>query len=147
MKQERLRHFRELCRERGLPFTVQRRVILEATLGLGTHPTADQVHEAVAVRHPDISRATVYRTLEQLARLGIIAKACHPGRGIRYDRRTDVHHHLVCLRCDDVVDIDDERLNALPLPDTTAQGFEIKGFGVELRGLCRRCRQVGGLAR
>jgi Fe2+ or Zn2+ uptake regulation protein len=142
MKQDRLRHFRELCRERGLPFTVQRRAILEATLGLGTHPTADQVHDAVAVRHPDISRATVYRTLEQLARLGIIAKACHPGRGIRYDRRTDVHHHLVCLRCDDVVDIDDERLNALPLPDTTALGFEIKGFGVELRGLCRRCRAL-----
>lgn len=141
MKQGRLQHFRQLCRERGLPFTVQRRVILEAALGLGNHPTADQVHEAVAARHPDISRATVYRNLEQLAHLGILAKACHPGRGLRYDRRTDVHHHLVCLRCDDVVDLDDERLNALPLPDTTALGFEIRTFGVELRGLCRRCRE------
>ncbi len=141
MKQGRLQHFRQLCRERGLPFTVQRRVILEAALGLGNHPTADQVHEVVAARHPDISRATVYRNLEQLAHLGILAKACHPGRGLRYDRRTDVHHHLVCLRCDDVLDLDDERLNALPLPDTSALGFEIRTFGVELRGVCRRCRE------
>ena len=147
MKQGRLQHFRQLCRERGLPFTVQRRVILEAALGLGNHPTADQVHEVVAARHPDISRATVYRNLEQLAHLGILAKACHPGRGLRYDRRTDVHHHLVCLRCDDVLDLDDERLNALPLPDTSALGFEIRTFGVELRGVCRRCREKEDEAR
>ena len=117
-------------------------VVLEAVLDLDDHPTADRVHGAVAERDPGVSRATVYRALESLARVGIITKACHPGKAIRYDSRTETHHHLVCLRCDDVIDITDERLDALPVPDTSGYGFEVSDFRVQLRGVCRRCREL-----
>jgi len=93
-------------------------------------------------RDPGVARATVYRTLESLARIGVITKACHPGKAIRYDSLTETHHHLVCLRCDTVIDIADERLDALPVPDTSSFGFEITDFRVQLRGLCRRCREL-----
>jgi len=122
--------------------TQQRLVVLEAVLDLDNHPTADQVHETVAHRDPGVSRATVYRTLESLARLGVITKACHPGKTVRYDSRTEPHHHLVCLRCDAVTDIADDRLDALPVPDTTGLGFEVSDFRVQLRGICRRCREL-----
>jgi Fe2+ or Zn2+ uptake regulation protein len=82
----------------------------------------------------------VYRALESLARVGVITKACHPGKTVRYDSRTETHHHLVCLRCDVVIDITDERLDALPVPDTSRLGFEVSDFRVQLRGICRRCR-------
>lgn len=141
-KQQRITEFRRLCREKGLPLTEQRRVVLEAVLDLDDHPTADRVHAAVARRDAGVSRATVYRTLESLARIGVIAKACHPGRAVRYDSRTDSHHHLVCLRCDDVIDFTDERLDALPVPDLSDLGFEVSGFQVQLRGVCRRCREL-----
>ena len=141
-KQRRVDGFRDRCRERGLPLTEQRQVVLEAVLDLDNHPTADQVHEAVSRRDPRVSRATVYRTLESLARIGVITKACHPGKAIRYDSRTETHHHLVCLRCDTVIDIADERLDALPVPDTSSFGFEIRDFRVQLRGVCRRCRKL-----
>ncbi|OFV87416.1 MAG: hypothetical protein A2V74_03390 [Acidobacteria bacterium RBG_16_70_10] len=141
-RQRRIEEFRRLCRERGLAFTEQRRAVLEAVLVLDNHPTADQVHRAVARRHPGVSRATAYRTLEGLARIGVITKACHPGKAVRYDSRTEVHHHLVCLTCDEVVDITDERLDSLPVPDTSSFGFEVKDLRVQLRGRCRRCRQV-----
>ena len=140
-KQPRLDDFRSPCREHGLPLTEQRQVVLEAVLDLDNHPTADQVHEAVARRAPSISRATVYRTLENLGRIGVIRKACHPGKAIRYDSRTETHHHLVCLHCDTVIDITDQRLDALPVPDASSHGFEIKDFRVQLRGTCRRCRE------
>lgn len=136
-----LERFRERCRTEGVPFTLQRRVILEAVLRSDTHPTPDEVHETVARRHPNVSRSTVYRTLEQLARMGLITKACRPGRPLRYDRRTDLHHHLVCLRCDTMIDFEDPALDAVRVPDTSQLGFQVSEFRVQLRGLCQRCRR------
>ena len=141
-KRRRMAQFQRVCREQGVPLTTQRRTILKTVLALDCHPTADEVHAAPAVRRARISRATVYRTLENLARLGLITKACHPGGVVRYDGRTEIHHHLICLRCDAVVDIADARLDAIPIPDTSALGFDIKDFRVQLRGLCRRCRRL-----
>ena len=141
-KETRIDEFRRLSREQGLPLTEQRLLVLEAVLDLENHPTADAVHEAVARRDPGVSRATVYRALESLARIGVITKACHPGKAVRYDSRTEIHHHLVCLRCDEVMDITDTRLDGLPVPDTCRLGFEISDYRVQLRGICRRCREL-----
>lgn len=123
---------------------MQRRVILEAVLDLDGHPTADRVFEAVASRAPGISRTTVYRTLETLVRMGAIGKASHPSSVVRYDSRIETHHHLICGRCDAVIDISDARFDALPLPDTSALGFEVLDVRVQLRGICRRCRDRKG---
>jgi len=139
-KEHRIREFKRICRERGERFTVQRKVILETVLDLDNHPSADQIYDRVEARLPGIARTTVYRTLEHLSRIGIITKACHPGRATRFDPRTEIHHHLVCLVCNDFMDIEDERLNGLTLPDTSASGFEINDYRVQIRGICKRCR-------
>lgn len=136
---ERLADYRERCREAGLRLTLQRRIVLEALLELHDHPKADEIHAVVAARMPGISRTTTYRTLEQLVRVGVIGKACHPGSASRYDNRTDLHHHLVCMECEAMIDISDARLDRLPVPDTSEFGFEVHDFRVQLRGLCRRC--------
>ena len=143
-RSKRIELFDRLCREHGLRATVQRRVILEAVLDLDDHPPADQVYERVNDRLPGVSRTTVYRSLESLVRLGVITKACHPGAVARYDRRTDLHHHLICLHCDGIIDISDARLDDVEVPDTSAYGFEILDFRVQLRGVCRRCRANTG---
>jgi Fe2+ or Zn2+ uptake regulation protein len=140
-RKQRLADLARICRERGLRCTVQRRASLEAVIELDNHPPAVQVSVAVVPRLPGVSKTTVYRALESLARLGLISKACHPGAVVRYDRRTDLHHHLICLSCDTVVDISDERLDALVLPDTSGFGFNVTDFRVQLRGICRRCRE------
>jgi Fur family peroxide stress response transcriptional regulator len=143
-KQDRLKLFAVKCRDRALPVTVQRRVILETVLDVDDHPTADQVFYEASKRIPGISRATIYRTLDTLARMGVITKACHPGSAVRYDGRVEAHHHFVCRRCDDVIDITDEQLNRLPIPDTSSFDFEVIDFSVQLRGICRRCKQKEG---
>jgi len=140
-KTARLEEFRQLCREHGLRSTVQKRAILEAVLDLDTHPTADEVHDRVTWNNPEISRTTVYRALEGFARLGLITKACHPGNATRYDANIGLHHHLICLRCDAVMDISDAALDALTIPDTSDFDFEVRDFRVQLRGICRRCRE------
>jgi Fur family peroxide stress response transcriptional regulator len=142
-RQDRLEQFEKLCREGGVPCTIQRRALLEAVLGRDDHPTANQVFEAVRVRNRGISRATVHRNLELLAEMGVITKTCHTGGVARYDARIDIHHHLICLRCNSVADIDDEHLSSLVIPDTSAFGFEVSDFRVQLRGICRNCRKKG----
>ena len=139
-RQQRLETFRRLCRERGLRCTVQRRVVLEVVLDLDTHPTADEVFEVVSRRLEGVSRTTVYRSLEGLARVGVITKACHPGATTRYDRRIEIHHHLICLRCDSITDISEAGFDDLAIPDTSAVGFEVKDYRVQLRGICHDCR-------
>ena len=137
----RLDAFATHCRDRGLPLTAQRRVILDVVLDLDGHPAADDVLRVVERRLPGVSRATVYRTLETLERAGVITRVCHPGRGVRYDRRTDLHHHLVCLRCGGVRDISDQRLDRIEIPDTSRLGFEVVEHRVQLRGICLACRE------
>jgi Fe2+ or Zn2+ uptake regulation protein len=138
-KKFRVEEFRRRCRETGIPFTRQRRLILQTVLGLESHPTTDDVCDSPGVRRGGVSRATVYRTLEKLVRSGAIIKVSHEGNAARYDGRTDLHHHLVCLQCGSVEDFAGEELDSVSVPDTSAAGFVVKDFRVQLRGLCSRC--------
>jgi Fe2+ or Zn2+ uptake regulation protein len=140
-KEKRLEQFEQLCREAGIPCTIQRRTILQAVLDSEDHPSAGQIFEAVKAKSGGISRATVHRNLDIMADMGVIMKTCHPGNLVRYDGRTDLHHHLMCTKCNSVVDIDDEHLDSLEIPDTSEFGFEVTGFRVQLRGICRNCRK------
>ena len=138
---DRIEALRQTLHARGLVLTPQRRAIFRAVLDIGEHPTADRVHAALRRRRIRVSRATVFRTLEALAGMGAITKACHPGSSVRYDGRTDRHHHLVCTRCDRIVDFSDAKLDALPVPDTAGFGFRVNELRVQLRGICEQCRE------
>ena len=139
-KQDRLAELDRICSERGVPCTMQRRLVLEAVLDTEDHPTAEQVHQRISAKVRGISRATIHRNLEVLVEMDLIGKACHHGAVTRYDARTGQHHHLVCTRCDKVIDFHDEQLDCLAVPDTSSLGFEIVDVQVLARGLCRECR-------
>ena len=134
-----MKRFEGLCREQGVPLTVQRRAILESLAQREDHPTADQVYEKVAPALPGLSRTTVYRVLETLVSMGVIHKANHLGSAARYDPNTQRHHHLTCLACHRVVDVEDDRLKRVELPKSRAQGFEIMDYSVHFKGTCPDC--------
>jgi Fur family peroxide stress response transcriptional regulator len=138
---ERLRKLEEVCRERGLPLTTQRRTVLEVLLGREDHPTADQIFEAVQEKSPQISRRTVYRVLETLAEWGLIRRVHHPGATARFDAKTHRHHHLVCIRCSRIVDLENPDLDGISLPKGRQHGFDICDFSVQLMGMCPECRK------
>jgi len=141
---QRLKELEALCREHNTPCTLQRRLVLETVLGRRDHPSADQVYEDVAGRSPGISRATVHRTLDFLVSLGLVSRACHPGHVARFDAITENHHHLVCMHCDQMIDFEDCDLPELKLPDASDSGFEVTGYRVQFRGICRECRERAG---
>lgn len=147
-RRDRLQGFERFCREHGLALTVQRREVFAAMLERRDHPTAEQIYAAVKERVPGVSRTTVYRVLETLVGAGVITKACHPGAAARYDPLTRRHHHLVCLGCDKIVDLEDPRLDRLPMPRVRKRGFKIGDYCIHFTGLCAGCRaKLGGTRR
>ncbi len=128
----------QIFREHGLPLTIQRRAVLEALSLRQDHPIADQIFDDVRKRMPEISRTTVYRVLETLVRIGAARKVCHPGAAARYEVETHRHHHLVCLNCETMVDLEDAALDSLPLPRASS-GFHIEDYSIQFRGLCSEC--------
>jgi Fur family peroxide stress response transcriptional regulator len=139
---DKMRHFEKLCREQGVPLTVQRRTILESLALREDHPTADQVFEDVARRLPGLSRTTVYRVLETLVEMGVIHRASHLGSAARYDPNTERHHHLTCLSCHKVMDVEDETVQRVQLPKSH-KGFEIMDYSVNFKGYCPDCLKKG----
>lgn len=126
-----------ICREHSLPLTAQRRIVLE-TLPLLNHPTVDEVWDEVCKSLPEISRATVYRILETFAGLRIIRKVCHPGAVARYEDKTTRHHHLLCIRCGAMTDLNDRALDRIKFPGQES-GFQIEDYSIQFRGLCLKC--------
>ena len=137
----RLQEFEEICRQKGLPVTMQRRVILEAVLQRDDHPTADQIYEAVQERIPQLSRTTVYRVLDTLLEMGVIRRVHLTGGTSRFDGMIRRHHHLVCTRCGKIIDIDDEQ----PRPTAAAEAevARVRGGGL----LCSDSRESAPTAR
>lgn len=127
----------EACRRRRLPLTQQRRIVFEALALRYDHPTADQMFRAVRRRLPGISRATVYRALEDFVRWGVARKISSARRGARFDGNVRTHHHLLCLRCDRMVDCE-ERGPRIPRQKA---GFRIHDYSVVFRGICSTCRR------
>jgi Fur family peroxide stress response transcriptional regulator len=127
------------CRDQGIPLTEQRRVILCAISGRKDHPTADEIYETVREQAPQISRTTVYRTLDLYVRLGLITRIAHPGSTARYDPDTRQHHHLLCLHCNKLTDLYEPHLDALPLHGLLPEGFKALDYSVLVRGICPDC--------
>ncbi len=138
--QARLKQFENVCRQKGVPVTMQRRAILEAVLQRDDHPTAEHIYETVRQRIPQLSRTTVYRVLDALAELGLVRRLHHTGTA-RFDGNMIRHHHLVCTQCGTILDMEDEALDQLSLPDQGLQGFAIDDFSIYFTGTCPDCRK------
>jgi Fur family peroxide stress response transcriptional regulator len=128
------------CAAAGIPVTAQRRAVLEALARRSDHPTADQIFVAVAERMPDVSRGTVYRSLDKMHALGLLRRVEHPGSTVRYDGNTTRHHHFLCTRCGAIEDLPldavrgHEGLAFVPEDERVAEDI-----AVSVRGLCAAC--------
>ena len=126
----------------GLKLTPQRVAILEYLDGNTSHPSAEDIYRHVKERFPMISFATVYNTLETLRKRGLILELTIDPDRKRYDPNIHPHHHLICLRCKSVVDVNLEF--DVPVPDDVRGRFEILGNHIEFYGICEQCKKKGG---
>lgn len=109
-------------RENGCRITKQRAVILQVLCELGGHASVERVHEQVCVHCHDVDMSTVYRTLGRLRDLRIVSQT-DLGRGcVEYEIVTDrPHHHLICLECGRVIDLEHSYLE--PVDEAIRRDF------------------------
>ncbi|MDA8175059.1 MAG: transcriptional repressor [Nitrospiraceae bacterium] len=128
-----------MLKDIGLKATPQRMAILDFLKDNTSHPSAEEIYEAVAKRFPSISVATVYNTLAALKDKGSLLELTIDPAKKRYDPDTRPHHHLICLGCKRVSDIVYDFV--LDLPGQVAGGYQITGNHVEFYGICPACGQ------
>jgi Fur family ferric uptake transcriptional regulator len=131
--------------------TPQRRLIFKALEGKTNHPTADDIYQEVKDIIPDISVATVYKTLNELVKLGLLLELRHDGEQSRFDPRTDQHSHLLCIGiklndkgkpvpCGRLEDVS-VSFPELQMPETERRGFLITANEVIFKGYCPECQE------
>lgn len=130
---------REALEAKGQRFTEQRSAVYRCLLDTNEHPSADDLFTSVRRVIPDISLATVYKSLETLVSCGLASKLTYGDGSARYDGRTDPHPHARCLSCGKVLDLPG-RLDTRVLADLgQLPGFSVEGYRVELIGVCADC--------
>lgn len=128
----------ERLRERGMRMTPQRQRVMDAVIQL-VHATPDQVAEAV----PAVDLTTVYRTLETLEQIGMLAHT-HLGHGApSYRLADDDHVHVVCHHCSRVVDAPAGLADELASRLNIERGFMLDRSHFTVFGTCSDCRTAG----
>jgi Fur family ferric uptake transcriptional regulator len=130
----------------GYRLTGPRRVVLEEVVGREAPVTSAELWEAIQDSAPGIGRATVFRTLDLLSKLGVVQRIHSDpdgGRCHAYLACGDYHHHhLICTSCGRVTEFhEDKALDALVREVERHTDFKVEGHRLELVGLCPECRE------
>lgn len=137
-----LEHLVERLRTQGYRLTPQRMAILSAIVYSHVHPTAEEIHQQVTTDFPMISLATVYKTLNVLKNLGIVADLQIDGIS-HYDSAPTPHPHLVCVQCHSITDLPPEAISQMSQEAMSATGFRAFWHDIKIYGLCAQCQAQG----
>jgi Fur family ferric uptake transcriptional regulator len=140
-----LERFRRYLRDHRQPVTRQRDRVAAIVLTSDDHLSAEQVRRRLTEQGERVGLATIYRTLELLERSGL-ARGHDFGQGFRrYEPMpAQAHHeHLICVRCNRVVEFANERLERMLPIIADEYGFQPERHRVEIYGVCRECQRKG----
>jgi Fur family ferric uptake transcriptional regulator len=126
----------ELCAERGLRMTDQRRVIARILQESSDHPDVEELYRRSSAVDSKISIATVYRTVKLFEDAGMIERHdCRAGRS-RYETVPDEHHdHLIDLKSGAVIEFHSAEIEALQEKIAREHGFKLVDHRLELYGI------------
>ena len=133
---------REYVAKNGMRNSSQRAIILSAFLSAGKHITVDELFDSIKEKNPEIGYATVHRNLRLMCNSGI-ADEIKIGKGkTRFEPKLDHKHHdhLVCLKCGQLTEVNDEKIEILQDKLAQANGFIPMRHKLEIYGLCKKCR-------
>lgn len=138
---DKLALYQDTLKRAGLRMTGQRRAICEYLAATESHPTPYEVYADIAREHPEVSRATVYNTLNVLQQLGAIVELSFGADHTHYDTDPTPHVNLICLHCHRVEDYH----GAAQLPRFSRRMQEETGFlpmvvRADVLGFCADCR-------
>ncbi len=126
-----------LCLEKGLKMTEQRRVIARVLSESDDHPDVEQLYQRAAAIDSKISIATVYRTVRLFEDAEILDRLDFGDGRARFEEATDDHHdHLIDVNTGKIIEFQNSEIEELQERIARELGFELVGHRLEL--FCRK---------
>lgn len=126
----------------GLKVTLPRLKILEVLeKSPNHHLSAEDIYRALIEQHEEVGVATIYRVLTQFEESGIVNKLNFENNLSVYElSNVDHHDHLFCVKCNEIVEFQDDVIESHQLQIAKQHGFQLTDHSLYLYGLCRRCQ-------
>lgn len=129
-------------REKGHRLTTQRLAVLEVIKAGPGHMTVNEVLKHLKTQYPTLTVPTVYRNLQWLKNVGLVAETDLGGEGHVYEYiRDHPHHHLVCIHCKRAIDLPNSFLDSLFEKVRKEYGFEPIMKHIGIFGICPDCQK------
>ena len=129
-------YLEQLCADKGLRITEQRRVIAQVLSESEDHPDVELLHQRAVAIDPKISIATVYRTVRLFEEAGILDRHDFGDGRARYEAAPEAHHdHLIDVETGKVVEFVDPELEALQKQIAKKLGYRLVDHRMELYGV------------
>lgn len=123
-----------------MKYSKQRELVLQTLQRNVIHPTAEGIYSILREKLPNISLATVYRNLNQLAAEGMIRKIVGLDGSVHYDHNMHNHYHFICNKCNKVYDVPYDVASDLEEKVLTQTGLEVTSHDISFKGICMACR-------
>ena len=127
-------------------WTMPREAILDLLSKSSKHMSAKEIYASLYNTHPGMGLTTVYRTLDLLARMGLLTKLTLGDGQSRYEFKSsdkkEHHHHLICTHCGKIINYSEFLDEELRLVKKTEErlakkyDFTIHDHNIEFLGLC-----------
>ena len=136
--------FREFLESRGKKFTSQRALLVETIFSRHDHFEADELVESLAYgEDTKVGRATVYRTLAELVKAGLLRKLELGDRVVyEHDYGYPQHDHLHCEQCQKLIEFQSDELVRLRETVAAEYGFQVSSHRLIITGTCQQCRRA-----
>jgi Fur family ferric uptake transcriptional regulator len=126
----------ELCAEKGMRMTEQRRVIARILQESDDHPDVEELYRRSSRIDPRISISTVYRTVKLFEDEGVIERHDFRDGRSRYETVPEEHHdHMIDLKTGHVIEFHSPEIEALQERIAREHGFRLVGHRLELYGI------------
>ena len=136
--------YARMIRRCGYRLTPQRELVLDVICQSQGHSTFDEIYQHVHAAAPAIDKSTVYRTLDFLTEMSLIASSFIGGEHIyEISIGSLSHHHLVCSSCGEELELEHELLQPAFEVIEHTHGFQVDADHLILSGICRNCRHSG----
>jgi Fur family ferric uptake transcriptional regulator len=139
-----LSRIEELCVEKGMKMTGQRRIIARVLSESTDHPDVEEVYRRAVDLDPKISIATVYRTVRLFEEANILERHDFGDGRSRYEEATEDHHdHLIDIQSGRVMEFRSPEIEALQREIAARHGYELVGHRLELFGVPSKSSKEG----
>ncbi|MEM1025912.1 MAG: Fur family transcriptional regulator [Myxococcota bacterium] len=137
---EPLEILRDYVAKNGLKFTRQRELIADVFFRAGGHLKVEDLLEEVRKEDPQVSLATIYRTMKLLTECGLAEPHRFGDGHTRYepsDAEDEHHDHLICTECGHIIEFFNQQLETLQEAIAASHGFEVHDHRMEMYGTCK----------